>query len=128
MEATNDRNWNKFEVLVAENFTRHSSSGNLRINSRQKLKAFHVQELETFPDIRETIIMLLGEGELVAARINFKGTQLGPMGPFPPSGRVLDADFNCIFRVVEGRLQESWVEYDNLEGLLQLGHYKLPQE
>lgn len=34
---------------------------------------------------------------MVAARINFRGTQLGQMGPFPPGGKVLDADFNYFF-------------------------------
>ena len=70
--------------------------------------------------------MLIEEGEMVAARIHFKGTQLGPLGPFPASGKRLSADFNCIFRIADNQIAESWVEYDNLEGLLQLGHIQLP--
>ena len=127
VEATNNRDWFKFNELVAPDFVRHSSSGPQNIDSREKLLAFHKAELQTFPDIRETILLLVEEGEFVAARLNFIGTQDGRLGPFPPTGRKLNADFNCIFRLVNGKIQESWIEYDNLNGLIQLGHYEFPK-
>ena len=126
--ATNDRNWDKFGELVADNVIRRTStSGQPAIKSRDQLKNFHKAELKTFPDIQENVIFLVAEGDMVAARINFRGTQLGQMGPFPPSGKVLDADFNCFFRVTANKISEVWVEYDNLNGLIQLGHYELPK-
>ena len=126
IQATNNRDWNKFEDLVSVDFVRHSSSDSVIIDSREKLKEFHQRELLTFPDIKETILLLIQEGDYVAARLNFQGTQAGPMGPFPATGIKLNADFNCIFKLTEGKISESWVEYDNLNGLIQLGHYKLP--
>jgi predicted ester cyclase len=69
---------------------------------------------------------LVGEGDLVAARLNFRGTQTGASGPYPPSGRLLDADFLAVFRVEAGRITETWVEFDNLNALVQLGHYSWP--
>ena len=126
IQATNNRDWNKFEDLVSVDFVRHSSSDSVIIDSREKLKEFHQRELLTFPDIKETILLLIQEGDYVAARLNFQGTQAGAMGPFPATGNKLNADFNCIFKLTEGKISESWVEYDNLNGLIQLGHYKLP--
>lgn len=126
IQATNNRDWDKFEDLVSVDFVRHSSSDSVIIDSREKLKEFHQRELLTFPDIKETILLLIQEGDYVAARLNFQGTQAGPMGPFPATGNKLNADFNCIFKLTEGKISESWVEYDNLNGLIQLGHYKLP--
>lgn len=126
IEATNTRAWDKFETLVAEDFIRHSSSDSIVIDSRDKLKQFHQRELLTFPDIQETILLLIQEGDYVAARLNFQGTQSGAMGPFPATGKKLNADFTCIFKLTEGKISESWVEYDTLNGLIQLGHYKLP--
>lgn len=126
IQATNNRDWDKFEDLVSVDFVRHSSSDSVIIDSREKLKEFHQRELLTFPDIKETILLLIQEGDYVAARLNFQGTQAGAMGPFPATGNKLNADFNCIFKLTEGKISESWVEYDNLNGLIQLGHYKLP--
>jgi predicted ester cyclase len=80
----------------------------------------------TFPDGKETILFLVEEDDFVAARLNFQGTQTGPVGPFPATGKKLNADFTCIFKVINGKITESWVEYDNLDVLIQLGHYRLP--
>lgn len=126
IQATNNRDWDKLDDLVSMDFIRHSSSDSAIIDSRDKLKQFHQRELVTFPDIKETILLLIQEGDYVAARLNFQGTQSGDMGPFPATGKKLNADFNCIFKLTNGKISESWVEYDNLNGLIQLGHYKLP--
>jgi len=125
IEATNQRDWDRVMSLVHVDFKRHSSSEPKLIETNIGLIDFHKAELGTFPDLREKIIFMVEQGEMVAARINFSGTQLGELGPFAPSGRQLVADFNCFFRVTGGRIKESWVEYDNLNGLIQLGHYKM---
>jgi steroid delta-isomerase-like uncharacterized protein len=116
VNATNHHDWEKAQALVHPDFVRHST-GAQEINSREKLIAFHQAELNSFPDMEETILLLIEEGEYGAARMHFKGTQTGYLGSFPPSNKTLEADFICIFRVVQGQITESWVEYDNLYGL-----------
>ncbi|HMR81502.1 MAG TPA: ester cyclase [Niabella sp.] len=124
IEATNSKNWERVLELTHLDFIRHSSSFPYEIISNAALIDFHKQELETFPDMRENILLIIEEEELVAARIHFSGTQYGKLGDYPPTGKKLDACFNCFFRVVNGLIKETWVEYDNLNGLIQLGHYK----
>lgn len=128
IDATNQKDWDMVLKLVHNDFIRHSSSEPKEIRTNIGLVKFHQEELETFPDILETILFAIEEGDLVAARINFSGTQLGQLINFPPTGKKLTADFNCFFRVTEGRIKESWVEYDNLNGLIQLGHFKINEE
>ena len=128
INATNQKDWDKVLELVHKDFIRHSSSEPKDIKTNNGLVKFHQEELETFPDLQETIIFAIEEGDLVAARINFSGTQLGKLVNFPPTGKKLTADFNCFFRVTEGKIKETWVEYDNLNGLIQLGHYKINEE
>lgn len=125
INATNQKDWDRVLTLVHNDFIRHSSSEPKEVKTNTGLVKFHQAELDTFPDLQETIIFAIEEGDLVAARINFSGTQLGQLINFAPTGKRLTADFNCFFRVREGRIKESWVEYDNLNGLIQLGHYKL---
>jgi predicted ester cyclase len=86
------------------------------------LKAFLRGELETFPDAHESLEDLVAEGDRVAARHRFRGTQRGALGPYPPSGRRLEATYLAIYRVEDGRIAEAWAEWDNLAGLAQLGH------
>jgi predicted ester cyclase len=123
IKETNLKDWDKVLSLVHADFIRHSSSMPYEIKTNFGLVEFHKQELDTFPDLQESIIFVFEEVDLVAARIRFSGTQLGQLGPFPPTGKKLTANFNCFFRVTEGKIKETWVEYDNLNGLIQLGHY-----
>jgi steroid delta-isomerase-like uncharacterized protein len=127
VEAINARDWPKVESLVAPDVIRHGSTPNTqRGRGRESLLAFLRAEDEAFPDSVETIRFLIAEGDLVAARLNFRGTQRGPSGPYPPTGKVLDADFLAIFRIADGLVAETWVEFDNLNSLTQLGHYQPP--
>lgn len=125
IKATNDRNWQQVADLLGENVQRHSSTfGQLEVCCREDFIHFHKAELETFPDLQESIQFMISEGDMVAARINFRGTQTGQLGKYPPSGNILDADFNCFFKVTDGKITETWVEYDVFNGLIQLGHIK----
>jgi steroid delta-isomerase-like uncharacterized protein len=125
ISATNQKDWDKVLTLVHDDFVRHSSSEPKEVKTNVGLVKFHQAELETFPDLKETVIFAIEEAEMLAARINFSGTQLGQLLNFPPTGKKLNADFNCFFRIRDGKIKESWVEYDNLNGLIQLGHFNI---
>lgn len=121
--AINAQDWSRLAELVAPNFIRHShAGGSPGVRSRDDLVRFLQGEFETFPDAREEIADLVAEGDRVAARHSFRGTQTGPMRPHPPSGRVLAADYLAIYRLAGGLIVEAWAEWDNLSGLSQLGH------
>ena len=127
IEAINAKDWSKLDEFVAAGVVRHSQpSGQPQVRCRDDLKEFLRREAETFPDAHERIQFLVAEGDKVAARLAFRGTQLGPMGPFPASGNTLSADFTCIFRLAGGRIAEVWAEWDTLNALMQLGHFRLP--
>jgi steroid delta-isomerase-like uncharacterized protein len=128
VEAVNARDWDRLDGLVAADFVRHShAAGQPGARSREDLKAFLRGEFETFPDGCESLEDVLAEGDRVAARHHFRGTQRGPMGPYPPTGRVLAADYLAIYRLEGGRIVEAWAEWDNLSGLVQLGHHSPPR-
>jgi predicted ester cyclase len=75
----------------------------------------------TFPDYREDIEMLVGEGECVAWRSIGQGTQSGPMGPFPATGRRMTIVIIGMHRFEHGQVVETWTSWDNLAALMQLG-------
>jgi steroid delta-isomerase-like uncharacterized protein len=127
IEAINTKDFQALDELVAAGVIRHSStSSQPQICSRDDLKEFLQREAETFPDAHESIHFLIAEGDKVAARLAFRGTQQGAMGPFPPSGKTVEADFIGIFRLEDGKIVEVWVEWDNLNVLTQLGHFRPP--
>jgi len=123
VEAINAQDWTRVLAVVAPDFRRHSTAaGDPGVRSAQDLVTFLQAEFITFPDAFETVMDLVAEGDKVAARHQFRGTQLGPMGPFPPTGKVLNATYLAIYRIENHRIAEAWAEWDNLAGLEQLGH------
>ena len=125
VEAVNRQDWPAVRDLVDPDFVRHSlAAGEPGVRSADDLVAFLRAEFETFPDATETLLDLVAEEDKVAARHRFRGTQTGPMGPHPPSGRVLAATYLAIYRIEAGRIAEAWAEWDNLHGLRQLGHLR----
>jgi len=123
VEAVNLQDWDRVATLVAPDFKRHSyAAGSPGVRSRDELLAFLHAEFETFPDAREEIADTLAEGDRVAVRHSFRGTQAGPMGPYPASGRIMSSDYLAIYRMENGMIVEAWAEWDNQTGLVQLGH------
>lgn len=74
-----------------------------------------------FPDLRYTVEAQIAEGELVLSRFSASGTQMGPFLGAPPSGRSVSYTGMDLNRIVHGRIVESWVNYDALALLQQLG-------
>jgi steroid delta-isomerase-like uncharacterized protein len=124
VNSVNTHNWDSLRILLVPHFIRHSHAGGApQVRSAEELITYLKNEYATFPDAEETLLDLVAEGQSVAARSQFRGTQLGRMGSYPPSGKVLSATYLAIYRLEGGRIAEAWVEWDNLDGLQQLGHH-----
>lgn len=120
VEAVNRQDWARVEGLVDPAFVRHSDAGG-DVHGSDELIAFLDGEFATFPDADEELEAVIAEGDLVAARHVFTGTQDGPLGDHAPTGRRMHARYLAMYRVAEGRLVEAWAEWDNMAGLAQLG-------
>jgi len=123
VESVNTQNWDRLRSLLDPHFVRHSNAGGTEIRSAEELISYLKNEYATFPDAEETLLDLVAEGESVAARSRFRGTQAGSLGSYPPSGKTLCATYLAIYRLEGGRIAEAWAELDNLCGLQQLGHF-----
>lgn len=122
VSAINAQNWEAVERLVAPSFVRHSYAAPA-VRSREDLIRYLRSEYETFPDACETIEDMIAEGGKIAVRHRFTGTQTGPIGPYPSSGRSMTAEYIAVYCIEGDRIVEAWAEWDNLNGLAQLGHY-----
>lgn len=121
-EATNAADWDGLAEIVAEDFTRHSAAtAGPPVTSRDEFIRLQKTFLASFPDQHVRLEQLVAEGDLVAARATYSGTQSGPMGDFPATGKAVQAPFLGMFRIESGRIAELWVEWDNVAMLTQLG-------
>jgi len=126
-EATNTRQYQLLDDIVAPDFVRHcQATPEVDVRSLQQFKDFLRRDTEVFPDSVQTLKHLVAEGDLVAVWITYEGTQRGRMGPFAPLGNKMRIDCGAILRVENGKIAELWVTWDNMAALAQLGHLPSP--
>ena len=124
IEAVNSRNWAALDTQIVANYVRHcQATPEVQVRSLEDFKVYLRQDVATFPDSRITIDKVVAEGDLVAFYCTFTGTQTGPMGPFPASNKRMILEFAGIHRVENGKLAETWLTWDNMTALAQLGHF-----
>ncbi|MEQ8352015.1 MAG: ester cyclase [Leptospiraceae bacterium] len=123
VRSVNERDWRGIRNVLHPDFCRHShAAGEATIEEGEDLIHYLRGQFEAFPDGEETIQDMIAEGDRVAVRHRFSGTQSGDLGPFPASGRQLVSEYISFYRMEENRIRESWAEWDNLSALEQLGH------
>ena len=116
-------------TYIAENYNRHSqATPDVKVESLEEFKAFLRQDRKTFPDQKLEIVNLVAEGDLVAFWAVYKATQTGQMGPFPPSNQYAELEFSGIHKLESGKISKTWITWDNLAMLSQLGHFPPPTE
>ncbi|GAB3939900.1 ester cyclase [Spirosoma harenae] len=74
-----------------------------------------------FSDLVWTVHDVFAEGDKVAARWTWKGTQTGMFRGFPASGKVIQNDANVIYQFRNGKITHSWLQSDRLGVLQQIG-------
>ena len=126
-EAINSRDLAALDAFVSQSIVRHSAATpGVVVTNLGEFRAFLETDFSTVPDSVQTVDIIFGSGDFVAVRARYSGTQTGPMGPFPASGKKLELPYMGILRFEDGKIAEIWVEWDNLHALTQLGHFPPP--
>jgi steroid delta-isomerase-like uncharacterized protein len=121
-DAMNARELELLDDIVADDFVRHcQATPDFDVRSREDFKEFLRQNTASFPDNVQTFVQVVVEGDRAGIWTTYEGTQEGPLGPIPPTGRKVAFDFGGIFRVEDGKLAELWVTWDNMTIMGQLG-------
>ena len=123
-EVVGNGDFDNFNVYITDNYVRHcQATPDLHISSLEGFKEFIRQDRMVCPDQKLEVKKLVAEGDLVAFWATYKATQTGQMGPFPPSNKSVELDFSGIHRLKSGKIVETWVTWDNIAFLSQLGHF-----
>ena len=77
--------------------------------------------IAAFPDLHFTIEDQVVAGDTVAIRWTAEGTNTGPFGDVPPTGKRVRVDGLIFDRVVGGRVAERWEQWDQPSMMRQLG-------
>jgi steroid delta-isomerase-like uncharacterized protein len=79
-----------------------------------------------FPDFNVKIDEMIIKGDRLILRMTSTGTNTGPLGQLPPTGRWMKASTVSIIRVVNGKINEELIYYNQAAVLRQLGYTFTP--
>ncbi len=74
-----------------------------------------------FSELKVTIDDVVAEGDRVAVRFALSGKHTGPLMGIAPTGKTIHVTGSGIFKVVDGKAAENWVNFDSLGMMQQLG-------
>jgi len=123
-EGVNKQNLDVFDDILGENYIRHCQAmppDYQEIKGVETMRQFLSQHFSAFPDWHEEIIFMVAEGDKVAYISRGTGTQTGSLGQIPATGKFVSVDNYIIQRLENGKIVESWVSWDNIYYLNQLG-------
>jgi predicted ester cyclase len=123
-EVVENGDYEGMNTYIAQDYVRHcQATPDLIIESLDAFKEFIRMDRKSIPNQKLKVKMLVAEGDLVAFWATYSGTQTGQMGPFPPTGKSAVLDFAGVHRLENGKVVETWVTWDNITILSQLGHF-----
>ena len=128
IEAFNERDLQGEADVMAPGFVAHvpDAPAPLDLEGLEAWREFTAPFVEAFPDLRLTIEDIAAEGDMVAARVAFRGTHRGEFQGLPPTGKEVAFSSMEFNRVVDGKVKEHWVEINLLGLVQQLGVATIP--
>jgi len=114
------------DELFAPDYVLHDPAVPDEVRGPEGIKQYVSMYRSAYPDTRFTVEDQISEGDRVVTRWTGQGTQQGELMGISPTGNQVTVTGIEFDRVSEGKMQETWVNYDALGMMQQLG--VLPQQ
>ena len=120
-EVLNRGDWGALYELTAPNCVDHSAGDGFATIAHRM-----VHWRNAFPDLQFTPRAPVAEGDLVAVRLDVRGTHRGEFIGLAPTGRAMQTMGIIVERIVDGIIVEHWGYFDTLDLVRQLGGGEQP--
>lgn len=113
-----------FKAAIGPGYVRHCQAmppGLQELHGTTEFFGFLEEFLAGVPDYEDTLSQVVAQGDRVAYVSTMRGVQTGPLGDLPATGREFTLVNVIIQRLEAGKIVETWVSWDNVAFLTQLG-------
>jgi steroid delta-isomerase-like uncharacterized protein len=126
-EVWNNGNLDVIDELVSDDHIDHDPGREGTPGGREGMRAFVQMYRTAYPDTHIEFGELIAEGDLVAGPWTATGTHQGDLMGIAPTGKSIRVTGMGMDRVRDGKIVESWGNYDTLGMLQQLGAIPTPE-
>jgi len=125
IEAVNAGDFDALDALFAADMVDHNPVPD-QAPGLAGFKQWMATARRSFPHLHGTVGHVLAEGDLVAGRVTWSGTQAGPFAGAAPTGQSVAFEAYHIARFEGGKVAEWWGTADIFGALAQLGALPRP--
>lgn len=118
-----------FDEVLSPDYVRHCQAMPpelQEIRDTEVFKAFVTDFVNAVSGCKDEIEFIIADSNMVAYVTTTTGVQTGPMGDIPATGRDFMLKNIVIQRVEDGKIAETWISWDNVAMLTQLGLFPPP--
>jgi steroid delta-isomerase-like uncharacterized protein len=122
--------WKKGDIEAAKKFLSPDYVGHISgkdVSLEDTIEALK-QKIAMFPDSTSSAEDIIAKGDKVIVRSITRATYEGDVEGFPATGSKIEIEGIEIVRVEDGKIVESWAEFDSLGLMMQLGYELKPKE
>jgi steroid delta-isomerase-like uncharacterized protein len=127
-EIFSEGNLELVDEIFASDYVLHDPVVGEEMRGPEGMKQYVSMYLSAYPDTHFTIEDQISEGDEVVTRWTGQGTHEGELMGIPPTGARVTVTGIELDRVVDGEIQETWVNYDALGMMQQLGVVPAPEQ
>jgi steroid delta-isomerase-like uncharacterized protein len=120
-EIFNEGNLDAADELFAPDYVLHDPAVPEEVRGPEGVKRYVSMYRSAYPDTHIAIEDQIAEGDKVVTRWTGQGTHEGELMGIPPTGERVTVAGIQFDRVSGGRIEETWVIYDALGMMQQLG-------
>jgi predicted ester cyclase len=123
-EAWSTHDLDALDRYFDDGFQAHTPGSEMLPAGIAGAKMAHEQSRQAFPDRKNTIHEIFGQGDLVVSRVSMSATNTGglPWFGIPANGtRIQDVGWITIYRLQDGKVAETWAQMEIPKMMTQLG-------
>jgi len=118
-----------FDEVLSPDYVRHCQAMPPELqemHGKEIFKAFVADFVNSVSNCKDEIEFIIADSNMVAYVTTTTGVQTGPMGDLPASGKEFMLKNIVIQRIENGKIAETWISWDNVAMLTQLGFFPPP--
>ena len=127
-ELFNMGNLDAADEFIAQDHVHHDPTMPEEGHGPEDFKQFASMYRSAFPDVHIEIEDQIAEGDKVVSRWVARGTHEGDLMGITPTGNRVTTAGMTIDRIADGKIAETWDNYDAMGMMQQLGVIPSPEE